>query len=169
MIKAKDLFAKYIKYFQILKNKTEKELRKLPKGVVQKKRIKKWYYYYLYYRKGSKVFSDYIGKKKPVRLLQQVKRRQCLTQKLYEVENNLYALGAARRITRGLSLRRRFEIFKRDDFTCQYCGRNVKKHKVVLAVDHIFPKRKGGEDRLSNFITSCSDCNLGKHDNLLKL
>ena len=167
MTKIKRLFEKHINYFRKLKNNTEREIKILPKGVVQKKKIEKWYYYYLCYRKGDKVFTDYISKKKPIELMQQIKKRQILTKELYEIENNLYALGAARRITRGLSLRKRFEVFKRDDFTCQYCGRNVKRHKVVLVVDHIFPKRKGGEDKLSNFITACSECNLGKHDNLL--
>ena len=136
--------------------------------MVRRKKIKAWYYYYLCYRKDSKIFTDYIGKQRPLWLQQKIKRRQVLTKKLYEVDNNLYALGAARRIARGSSLRRRFEVFKRDNFTCQYCGRNARKHKVVLVVDHIHPKKKGGEDSNSNFITSCSECNLGKCDNLLK-
>lgn len=167
MLKVKELFKKNIKYFKKLKEKTKRDLNDLPKGVVQKKKIKSWNYYYLCYRKGDKIFTDYIGKDKPSKLLQQIKRRQALTKKLYEIEDNLYALGAARRMTRGLNPRKRFEVFKRDNFTCQYCGRDVKKHRVVLMVDHIFPKRKGGEDSLANFITACTECNLGKHDNLL--
>lgn len=56
--------------------------------------------------------------------------------------------------------RLRFEVFKRDKFTCQYCGK--KAPDVVLHADHIEPKSKGGADDLLNLITACSDCNLGK-------
>ena len=168
MINIKEFYVKQIKYFQRIKRQIEAEIKYLPKGVVSRKKIKAWHYYYLCYRKEDKVVTDYIGKRKPLRLIRQARRRQELLRKLYEVDNNLYALGAARRISRGSSLRKRFEILKRDKFTCQYCGRSVKKHNIVLVVDHIHPKRKGGEDNSSNFITSCSECNLGKRNNLLK-
>jgi len=62
----------------------------------------------------------------------------------------------------------RFEIFKRDDFTCQYCGRNVKEDKIKLHIDHINPKKNGGEYKANNLTTSCEECNLGKFDVLLK-
>ena len=54
----------------------------------------------------------------------------------------------------------RFEVFKRDSFTCQYCGACAPQ--VVLAVDHIDPVSKGGDDDILNLITSCFDCNAGK-------
>jgi hypothetical protein len=59
----------------------------------------------------------------------------------------------------------RFEIFKRDLFACQYCGR--KAPEVILHVDHITPKSAGGDDDILNLVTSCADCNLGKSDKLL--
>lgn len=59
-----------------------------------------------------------------------------------------------------ISRRVRFEILKRDGFTCQYCGR--KPPAVVLHVDHIEPRSKGGADEEGNLITSCGWCNLGK-------
>lgn len=59
-----------------------------------------------------------------------------------------------------VSTRTRFEIFKRDKFTCQYCGRTPPA--VVLHCDHIHPTSKGGDDEASNLLTSCMDCNLGK-------
>jgi len=62
----------------------------------------------------------------------------------------------------------RFEVFKRNNFTCQYCGRNVKDDGVKLHCDHIIPKNKGGENTDSNLITSCEECNLGKGDCLLE-
>ena len=54
----------------------------------------------------------------------------------------------------------RFEVFKRDRFTCQYCGR--KAPEVVLEVDHLIPVAEGGENELLNLVTSCFDCNRGK-------
>ena len=54
----------------------------------------------------------------------------------------------------------RFEVFKRDSFTCQYCGQSAPQ--VILEVDHIVPVSKGGDDELTNLITSCRDCNRGK-------
>lgn len=61
-----------------------------------------------------------------------------------------------------ISKKTRFEIFKRDSFTCQYCGR--KAPDVILECDHIKPVSKGGEDDIINYITSCFDCNRGKGD-----
>lgn len=59
-----------------------------------------------------------------------------------------------------ISKRVRFEIFKRDLFTCQYCG--AVPPKVVLECDHIKPRSKGGSNDSDNLITSCFDCNRGK-------
>lgn len=54
----------------------------------------------------------------------------------------------------------RFEVFKRDNFTCQYCGKMAPD--VILEVDHINPVAKGGDNNILNLITSCFDCNRGK-------
>lgn len=62
--------------------------------------------------------------------------------------------------TMSVSTRLRFEIFKRDRFTCQYCGRNPPA--VVLHVDHIEAVSTGGSDKADNLVTACQDCNLGK-------
>ena len=62
--------------------------------------------------------------------------------------------------------RKRFQIFKRDSFKCQYCGRSIKDG-AVLEVDHIIPKSRGGTDEIDNLITSCRECNRGKKDKLL--
>jgi hypothetical protein len=60
----------------------------------------------------------------------------------------------------GLSKRLRFEVFKRDRFTCQYCGR--RPPDVVLEADHIIPRVEGGQDEIHNLTTACADCNRGK-------
>jgi hypothetical protein len=59
-----------------------------------------------------------------------------------------------------LSIRTRFEVFKRDEFRCRYCGR--RSPEVVLEVDHIVPTCEGGTDDEMNLVTSCWECNRGK-------
>ncbi len=60
----------------------------------------------------------------------------------------------------GLSKKLRFEVFKRDAFTCQYCGR--KAPEIVLECDHVKPVADGGGNDILNLVTSCFDCNSGK-------
>lgn len=59
-----------------------------------------------------------------------------------------------------ISKKNRFEVFKRDSFTCQYCGQSAPD--VILHIDHISPVAGGGDNDIMNLITSCVDCNLGK-------
>jgi len=59
----------------------------------------------------------------------------------------------------------RFEVFKRDKFTCQYCG--AKAPDVILHVDHIVPVAEGGDNDMLNLVTACRDCNLGKGKRML--
>jgi hypothetical protein len=69
---------------------------------------------------------------------------------------------------RPLSKRLRFDIFKRDEFTCQYCGHSAPH--VKLHVDHLVPVRSGGTNAPWNLVTACDGCNLGKSaDNLDEL
>ncbi len=61
------------------------------------------------------------------------------------------------------SLRLRFKVLKRDNFSCCQCGASpAKDNSVELHVDHIKPWSKGGETVLENLQTLCSKCNLGK-------
>lgn len=66
---------------------------------------------------------------------------------------------------KALTKKTRFEVFKRDSFTCQYCGR--KAPDVLLQIDHIEPVAEEGTNDLLNLITSCADCNSGKSDRRL--
>lgn len=63
---------------------------------------------------------------------------------------------------KSISTRVRFEIFKRDNFKCQYCGRMPPQ--VILHIDHVVSVANGGDNSNTNLITSCQDCNLGKSD-----
>lgn len=64
-----------------------------------------------------------------------------------------------------ISKRMRFDVLKRDHFTCQYCG--GKSPEKILHIDHIKPVSKGGKNTMLNLVTSCIDCNLGKSNKLL--
>jgi len=46
-------------------------------------------------------------------------------------------------------------ILRRDNYTCQYCG----KKDGNMTVDHVIPKRLGGEDSWENLVCACLDCN----------
>ncbi len=48
--------------------------------------------------------------------------------------------------------------------TCQYCGATDKP----LEIDHIYPKSKGGSDRVSNLTLACHDCNQSKGNQDIK-
>jgi len=62
--------------------------------------------------------------------------------------------------------RLRFEIFRRDQFTCQYCGRNISRG-IELTLEHVTLKSQGGEFSADNLVTACSDCNTGRWDDAL--
>lgn len=49
----------------------------------------------------------------------------------------------------------RREVFRRDNYTCQYCGRR----DLPLTVDHVLPKHLGGEHIWTNVVAACPACN----------
>lgn len=79
----------------------------------------------------------------------------------------------------------KFRVFERDKYICHYCGlkmrkqfeeynrqkkenklngtkMTIKRKHVLLTVDHIIPRSRGGEWSMENLITSCKPCNLKK-------
>jgi DNA-binding Xre family transcriptional regulator len=60
-----------------------------------------------------------------------------------------------------ISSRKRFEVFKRDNYSCQICG-NTAGQGLRLEVDHKLATSNGGEDELANLWTLCFNCNRGK-------
>ena len=54
----------------------------------------------------------------------------------------------SRRITRT-------EIFSRDSYTCQYCGKETRD----LTLDHVMPKKRGGGHNWQNVVSACPPCN----------
>ena len=58
----------------------------------------------------------------------------------------------------------RMRIFKRDNFTCSYCG----QYGGQLECDHVYPVSRGGSNDDSNLATACKSCNRDKSDKTLE-
>lgn len=65
-----------------------------------------------------------------------------------------------------ISKKTRFDVFKRDQFQCAYCGAHPSE-TVLLEVDHIHPVAEGGTNDIDNLVTACWACNRGKGAGLL--
>jgi 5-methylcytosine-specific restriction endonuclease McrA len=50
------------------------------------------------------------------------------------------------------------EIFRRDNYTCQYCGRQA----THLTIDHVEPRHRGGGHSWGNLVAACQQCNRHK-------
>ena len=55
----------------------------------------------------------------------------------------------------------RFNVFLRDGFSCQYCGKGED-----LTFDHVIPRSKGGRTTWENVVAACAPCNLKKANRL---
>ena len=60
----------------------------------------------------------------------------------------------------------RFNVFLRDQFSCQYCGKMFPAEQLTF--DHVIPKSRGGRTVWENVVTACSPCNLAKGHKLPK-
>src|SRR5215212_6556171 len=49
----------------------------------------------------------------------------------------------------------RREVFIRDGYTCQYCGRQAGD----LTIDHVIPRSRGGPHTWDNLVSACKTCN----------
>ncbi len=54
----------------------------------------------------------------------------------------------------------RRNVFKRDRFTCQYCGRQPGSEE--LTIDHVVPRSQGGASTWENCVLACVECNKRK-------
>lgn len=68
------------------------------------------------------------------------------------VKANREAIGA----------RLRFEILRRCNFACYYCGVPAAMGVKQLHIDHVIPVALGGDNHPSNLVAACWDCNAGK-------
>jgi 5-methylcytosine-specific restriction endonuclease McrA len=64
------------------------------------------------------------------------------------------------RIPRNTVKFNRRNIFLRDEYVCQYCGRRHHAHR--LSLDHVMPKSRGGPTSWENIVCCCLDCNVRK-------
>lgn len=108
----------------------------------------------VYYRSnGGNVFDNRLGYRKYEELLNLYK----------EWENgNKYEI-TKREERKIMNDDIRYNVLKRDNFTCQKCGAS-NKDGAKLEVDHIIPVAKGGKTIMSNLQTLCDRCNNGKSD-----
>jgi hypothetical protein len=69
-----------------------------------------------------------------------------------------------RRLHKALTPKDRFAILERDGFRCRICGASPHGDDttIVLHVDHITPRSKGGTNDPSNLWALCYECNIGK-------
>lgn len=56
------------------------------------------------------------------------------------------------------------EILRRDNYTCQYCGRKT----YTLTLDHVVPRRLGGSHTWENLVAACPACNRRKGGDTLE-
>lgn len=52
----------------------------------------------------------------------------------------------------------RFEVFNRDHYTCQYCGKETRQ----LTLDHVIPRYRDGQHTWDNVVSACIPCNRRK-------
>ena len=52
----------------------------------------------------------------------------------------------------------RLEVFNRDKYTCQYCGKQTRQ----LTLDHVIPRYRGGQHTWENVVSACIACNRRK-------
>jgi len=57
-------------------------------------------------------------------------------------------------------------VYRRDNYTCQYC--NQRKKTEELSIDHVLPQSKGGKTNWLNCVTACFPCNNKKSDKTLE-
>lgn len=58
-------------------------------------------------------------------------------------------------------------IRARDDHRCVYCGATEQSSGAPLHLDHLTPKRLGGEDEATNIVVACRSCNSRRQDRKL--
>ena len=93
----------------------------------------------------------------------------------FRSETRIVPCPAVIRLVRYVHVPRRFRrqvtntfLFARDNYSCQYCGRQKKelRGRQFLTRDHVVPLSRGGDNAWENVVTSCSPCNNRKGDRL---
>lgn len=69
-----------------------------------------------------------------------------------------------RKIGRYISFNTKMRVVRRDNYTCQICGKHLKDNEVEF--DHKIPISKGGSSEEHNIRLTCFECNREKSDHL---
>ncbi|MBZ0167968.1 HNH endonuclease [Candidatus Methylomirabilis lanthanidiphila] len=69
-----------------------------------------------------------------------------------------------RRSGRYIPFETKVRVVRRDNYTCQHCGKHLKDDEVEF--DHIIPLSRGGSSDEHNIRLTCFDCNRDKSDRL---
>ncbi len=83
---------------------------------------------------------------------------------VFFVNEPLTETSEIRRIGRHISTKMKMRIVRRDNYTCQVCGKHLKDDE--LEFDHIIPISKGGSSEEHNIRLICYDCNRRKSNRL---
>ena len=78
----------------------------------------------------------------------------------YEIPSVIRLSYMIRRPRPRVSLSKR-EILRRDEYSCQYCGRKAR----FLTIDHVVPRHQGGGHTWQNLVAACPACNRRKGGN----
>jgi len=114
------------------------------------------------WKKALKEAYDYVSEKSVVEELPILTSKKTILKTQDEPEPPKRPSSFVER--KPISIRKRFFVFKRDHFSCVFCGNSGVG--VRLELDHKVPISKGGTDDLDNLQTLCFECNRGKRDSL---
>jgi hypothetical protein len=117
---------------------------------------------YIQVAKGQKIlFSDLIVKYN--RTLLWGEKETLLSQQITEDVLDLKIIKERAAIKIKVTPGIRWQVFQRDKWRCVSCGvKAVENETVILHVDHILPRSKGGKNIIDNYQTLCDKCNIGK-------
>lgn len=71
-------------------------------------------------------------------------------------------MPAKRDAREAIGARKRFEVLRRCNFACYYCGVPAAMGLKQLHIDHVIPVSLGGTNETWNLVAACWDCNAGK-------
>ena len=78
--------------------------------------------------------------------------------RIFAIPSVIRIATMVRRPNRNYRKLTRMEVFRRDQYTCQYCGKKVKQ----LTLDHVIPRYRGGQHTWENVVSACVSCNRNK-------